>query len=55
MTNTKGHCSLFIASMLTGKYELHPVGFFILSGNDDLASWTKMLALLNMSPHCISR
>jgi hypothetical protein len=38
--------TLFIATVLTANNEVYPLGFLISSGNEDLATWTKMLTLL---------
>jgi hypothetical protein len=37
---------LYVASCLSGANEIYPIGFLISKGNEDDATWTKMLRLL---------
>ena len=38
--------TLYVASCLSGANEVFPLGFMIATGNEDRATWTKMLLLL---------
>ena len=38
--------TLYVASCLSGANEIYPIGFLISKGNEDGATWTKMLRLL---------
>ena len=38
--------TLYIASVLSGNNDVFPIGLMISSGNEDRATWTKMLSLL---------
>ena len=39
--------TLYVASCLSGANEVYPIGFMISKGNEDGATWTKMLRLLH--------
>ena len=38
--------TLYVASCLSGANEIYPIGFLLSKGNEDGATWTKMLRLL---------
>jgi hypothetical protein len=38
--------TLYVASVLSGGDDIHPIGFIIASGNKDWKTWTEMLELL---------
>ena len=38
--------TLFVASVLSGNNDVFPIGVLICSGNEDRATWTKILTLL---------
>ena len=44
--NSRERGTLYVASCLSGANEVYPIGFMISKGNEDGATWTKMLFFL---------
>ena len=45
--NSRERGTLYVVSCLSGANEVYPIGFMISKGNEDGATWTKMLRLLH--------